>query len=83
MVGDMDLEEEDEGVVIHYARGRFTKNAIEYVFYYPKGIRWGCKKCGACCRDASHRPRRILLLPADVDRLENAGEKDFSIDVMR
>jgi len=81
MGGNRDKDEEDDGVVIHYARGRFSKSTNEYVYYYPKGIRWGCKKCGACCRDASHRPRRILLLPADIDRLEKAGEKEFSVEI--
>ena len=68
-------------VIIPYARGRLTTPSGEYEFYYPKGIRWGCKRCGACCRDASHRPRRVLLLPADVERLERAGEEGFKVEV--
>jgi Fe-S-cluster containining protein len=68
-------------IVTAYARGKISTPNGEYDFYYPKGLRWGCKRCGACCRDASHRPRRILLLPADVERFEKAGEKDFKVDV--
>jgi Fe-S-cluster containining protein len=81
MGGKGDKDEEDEGFVIHYARGKAGKSPNEYVFYYPKELRWGCKKCGTCCRDASHRPRRILLLPTDIDRLEKAGEKEFSVEI--
>ncbi len=70
-------------IVTAYTRGRISTPSGEYDFYYPKGLRWGCKRCGACCRDATHRPRRILLLPVDVGRLEKAGEKDFKVDVKR
>src|SRR4030042_5574445 len=68
-------------LVIPYARGKLTTRSGEYEFYYPKGVRWGCKKCGACCRDASHRPRTVLLLPTDVKRLEEAGKKEFKVEV--
>ncbi len=68
---------ESREIVIPYARAKLTTSSGEYEFYYPKGIRWSCKHCGACCRDASHRPRRILLLPSDVEKLEAAGEKEF------
>lgn len=71
---------EGEDFVIPYARGRFSTLTGDYEFYYPKGLRWGCKRCGACCRDATHRPRRILLLPKDVERLEKSGEKDFRVE---
>ena len=74
-------EDEDGEVVVHYARGRLSTPSGEYTFYYPKGLRWGCKKCGACCRDATYRPRRVLLLPSDVERLEKTGEKEFKTDV--
>src|SRR5512138_3462014 len=67
-------------VVISYARGKLSTHTGDYEFYYPKGLRWGCKRCSACCRDALHRLRRILLLPKDVERLEKAGEKDFKVD---
>ncbi|OGD55903.1 hypothetical protein A3K78_03450 [Candidatus Bathyarchaeota archaeon RBG_13_52_12] len=67
--------------VIPYARGKLSTRSGEYEFYYPKGVRWGCKKCGACCRDASHRPRTVLLLPTDVKRLEEAGKKEFKVEV--
>jgi Fe-S-cluster containining protein len=67
-------------VVIPYARGKLSSSKGDYDFYYPKGLRWGCKRCGECCRDASHRPRRILLLSNDVERLEKAGEKDFRVE---
>ena len=68
-------------VIIPYARDKLSTQSIEYEFYYPKGLRWGCKKCGACCQDASHRPRNVLLLPADVKRLEEVGERDFIFEV--
>jgi Fe-S-cluster containining protein len=64
-------------IVIPYARTKLTTTSGKYDLYYPKGIKWSCKRCGACCRDASHRPRKILLLPSDVERLEMVGERDF------
>ena len=72
---------ERDKIVIPYARGKFTTPSGGYEFYYPKGIRWGCKRCGACCRDASQRPRRVLLLKSDVDRFEKAGEGGFKVEV--
>ncbi len=74
---------ESREIVIPYARARLTTTSGEFEFYYPKGIRWSCKRCAACCRDASHRPRRILLLPSDVERLEAAGEREFTEEVRR
>lgn len=68
-------------VVVPYARGKMATLSGEYEFYYPKGIRWGCKRCGACCRDTSDRPRRVLLLPSDVTRLEKGEQKDFKLDI--
>ena len=68
-------------VVIHYARGKLSTPSDEFTFYYPKGIRWGCKRCGACCMDTAHRPRRILLLSSDVERLEKCGEKEFKTEL--
>ena len=68
---------ESREIVIPYARARLTTDSGDYEFYYPKGIRWSCKRCGACCRDASNRPRKILLLVSDVERLETAGEREF------
>ena len=65
-------------IVIPYSRAKLMTTSGEYEFYYPKGIRWGCKRCGACCRDSSNRPRKILLLPSDIERLEKAGEKEFT-----
>jgi Fe-S-cluster containining protein len=72
--------DDGEEVVISYARGKLLTSTGDYEFYYPKGLRWGCKRCGECCRDASHRPRRVLLLSKDVERLEKAGEKDFKVE---
>jgi Fe-S-cluster containining protein len=73
------IREGDE-FVIPYSRGKISTPSGEYEFYYPK-VRWGCKRCGSCCRDAAHRPRRVLLLPTDVERLQKAGEKEFKVDV--
>jgi len=72
---------ESEEYVIPYARGRFSTPTGNYEFYYPKGLRWSCKRCGFCCRDSSKRPRKILLLPKDVERLGKIGEKDFQVEV--
>jgi Fe-S-cluster containining protein len=72
---------DEREVVIPYARGKLSTRSGEYEFYYPKGVRWGCKKCGACCRDTSHRPRNVLLLPADIKMLEEAGEREFIFEV--
>ena len=80
-MGKAKLRARDEReIVIPYARGKLSTSSGEYEFYYPKGVRWGCKKCGACCRDASHRPRTVLLLPADAKRLEGAGEREFMVE---
>ena len=68
---------ESREVIVPYARAMLTTVSAKFEFYYPKGIRWSCKRCGTCCRNASHRPRRILLLPSDITRLEGVGEKDF------
>jgi Fe-S-cluster containining protein len=73
------MREGDE-IVIPYGRGKISTPSGEYEFYYPK-VRWGCKRCGACCRDASYRPRKVLLLPSDIVRLEKAGEREFRIEV--
>ena len=72
---------EGDEIIIPYARGKFTTPSGEYEYYYPKALRWGCKRCGTCCRDASHRPRKVLLLPSDIERLEKSGEKDFKVEV--
>jgi Fe-S-cluster containining protein len=81
-MGKSKLRARDEReFVIPYARGKLSTRLGEYEFYYPKGVRWGCKKCGSCCRDASHRPRNVLLLPADVKKLEEAGEREFMFEV--
>jgi Fe-S-cluster containining protein len=81
-MGKAKLKARDEReFVIPYARGKLSTRSGEYEFYYPKGLRWGCKKCGACCRDAPHRPRTVLLLPADARRLEEAGEREFMVEV--
>ena len=81
-MGKAKLRARDEReFVIPYGRGKLSTGSGEYEFYYPKGVRWGCKKCGACCRDASHRPRNVLLLPTDVKRLEEAGEREFTFEV--
>jgi Fe-S-cluster containining protein len=39
-------------------------------FLYPANLGWDCARCGACCRDAGERERRILLLETDVSRLK-------------
>ena len=74
-------EDKRHEVIIPYARSRITAKTGDYEFYYPKGIRWKCKRCASCCRDASHRPRRILLLPSDIEKLEKAGETKFTTEV--
>jgi len=66
---------EEREVVIPYASASLNTLSGVYEFYYPKCIRWSCKRCGACCRDDFHRPRRVLLLPSDVERLEKADER--------
>lgn len=33
------------------------------------GILWECKRCAKCCRDASERERRILLLPLEAKQI--------------
>jgi len=69
------MKQDSQNVEIHYSRRRLV-NGIEY--FHPKGLRWACKRCGACCRDSRLRPRRVLLLSTDVKRLKNAGKSDFS-----
>ncbi|MDQ1279934.1 MAG: uncharacterized protein QG670_1196 [Thermoproteota archaeon] len=38
-------------------------------FDFPKGILWECKRCAKCCRDASYRERKILLLPLEAKQI--------------
>ena len=71
---------EGNEIVIPYARGKISTPSGEYEFYYPK-VRWGCKRCGTCCRDTSYRQRKILLFSADVERLEKAGLEGFKGEV--
>ncbi len=71
----------EEGVVIPYARSWLETPSGKFEFFYPKELKWECKKCGSCCCDAQHRPRRILLLSTDIERLEKNGMKDFTTKV--
>ena len=57
------------GALAH--RGRLIQ------FLYPAGLRWGCTRCGRCCRDTKKRERRILLLESDIRRIEAAGAEGF------
>lgn len=55
----------------------YGEEGVEYRFLYPEGLHWQCIGCGACCRDPEDRERHILLLPTDIERLREAGEKGF------
>jgi Fe-S-cluster containining protein len=59
---------------LEYPRG----NNVEIVeFYYPADAQWSCINCGDCCGDVDQRTRMILLLPEDVERIEETGATDF------
>ena len=53
----------------------------EVQFFYPSNAKWGCIRCGACCRDVGERIRMIMLLDKDLDRIEAAGEQGFFDDL--
>jgi Fe-S-cluster containining protein len=59
---------------LDYCRGG-RDEVIE--FYYPADVEWSCIDCGACCGDVDGRTRMILLLPEDIERIEEKGETDF------
>jgi Fe-S-cluster containining protein len=61
----------------NYGKSSIKTEDEERGFFYPEGLRWRCKLCGACCRDPPHRERRILLLPSDITRLEQDSGKEF------
>jgi len=46
-------------------------------FYYPADVSWSCIDCGDCCGDLDNRKRMILLLPKDIERIEETGVEDF------
>lgn len=50
---------------------------MEIEFYYPADVEWSCIDCGDCCGDMDNRTRMILLLPEDIERIEDAGETGF------
>ena len=54
-----------------YKRSKLLLNSLngveEVEFIYPTGLKWRCKRCGACCVDPKNRERRILLLKSDLD----------------
>jgi len=58
-------------------RGAFTHRGGQVEFYYPAGVRWGCARCGRCCRDVEGHERRILLLNRDIERIGAAGAEGF------
>ena len=58
-------------------RGTLTHWGDQVEFYYPAGVRWGCARCGRCCRDVEGHERRILLLNRDIERINAAGAEGF------
>ncbi len=38
-------------------------------FDYPRNVCFACNRCGLCCGDTPTRDRRILLLPAEAQRI--------------
>jgi Fe-S-cluster containining protein len=67
-------------IILSYKYGKSslkTGKDEEKGFFYPEGLRWRCKLCGACCRNPQHRERRILLLPSDIKRLEKEAGNEF------
>jgi Fe-S-cluster containining protein len=64
-----------------YSRGNIVykkddKDVIIY-YYYPNNVTWSCIDCGDCCGDINDHTRMILLLPEDIDKIENRAETDF------
>jgi len=65
---------------IVYRRASLKLDILEKTieFLYPANLGWDCTRCGACCRDAGKRERRILLLETDITRLEGRhGSEEF------
>jgi Fe-S-cluster containining protein len=60
-----------------YYGGALNHGGVKVEFLYPAGVRWGCARCGRCCRDVEGHERRILLLEGDIRRLEEAGASGF------
>ncbi len=61
-------------------RPGMLREAIE--FLYPANLGWKCTKCGACCRDAEERERRILLMETDISRLKGQhGVGEFAVPI--
>lgn len=52
----------------------------EIEFYYPADVGWTCNDCGDCCGDMDNHSRMILLLPEDIERIEETDEKGFYED---
>ncbi len=69
------MKQDSRETIIHYVRAKLA-DSTEY--FHPQGLHWTCKRCGACCRDSRTRPRRVLLLPTDIKRLEATGKTRFS-----
>lgn len=59
------------------SKSQITLDGEIIEFRYPAGVQWACVRCGACCRTPAHRERRVLLLPGDVERLEQVGHSSF------
>jgi len=60
-----------------YCGSSFTHSGEKVDFLYPAGIRWGCARCGRCCRDVEGHERRVLLLDGDIKRMKVAGAEGF------
>jgi Fe-S-cluster containining protein len=69
-------------VMAHSPRGRleYLKDGKkeEILFLYPMMAKWGCLRCGNCCRDVIGHERRILLTENDLKRIKDVtGLDDF------
>jgi len=48
-------------------------------FGYPKNVRFRCEKCALCCGDTKNRPRTILLLKAEADRISQKTSASLEV----
>lgn len=47
-------------------------------FSHPRGVRFQCQRCAACCGDTETRVRHILLLRFEADRISKATSQPIN-----
>ena len=44
-------------------------------FKFPNDVRFECSQCALCCRDTENKPRTILLLISDAEKISRKTHK--------